>query len=357
MGNDLSRRLKSIHNRISSLTYLVLLGATLCIPAFATPVRYYYIGAIQKTPVQIELNFEGKTITGHYYNKSGELITLKGLRKPDNQVFIREILKNNVSGGSFKGTVTPNLRSWSGYWISNDNKQKAPFKMDAVSRYLFEKRKQEGIQITAAYPQFLGSSPATLGLNKLVKTEFDKQILSLNKEAKMVDVPDYFKDHSWELYYNTDIAYAAEDLISLESSSYQFTGGAHGMTYYTAANYQLQSGKYTLIRLEDLFAPKSGYIAALSQLILDDLRNKGAMWVTTGKVTRLEAPDLDNFTITPRGLTFFFDPYEMGPYAQGGINATIPYSSLLPYLKPVKPLDRFIPAPRRAIRHQNNIRR
>ena len=40
------------------------------------------------------------------------------------------------------------------------------------------------------------------------------------------------------------------------------------------------------------------------------------------------APPPENFTFSPKGITFHWDPYEIAPYSEGPIEVTLPYKEL-----------------------------
>ena len=52
---------------------------------------------------------------------------------------------------------------------------------------------------------------------------------------------DYFK-YQYEVYVNNEVTYDRDNIISIVMTKYEFTGGAHGMTYLDAYNYNLLTG-------------------------------------------------------------------------------------------------------------------
>ena len=101
-----------------------------------------------------------------------------------------------------------------------------------------------------------------------------------------------------------------------------------------------------LLTLEALFAPGSGWEELLSSRLLEELERLGAAWVEDGSITELGEAELATFTLGPRGLTFHFDPYMVGPYAQGGFAVTIGYAELQPFARPGGALAAFAAADR-----------
>jgi len=135
--------------------------------------------------------------------------------------------------------------------------------------------------------------------------------------------------HAWELIDETRLEGIAGPYVSLMTTRYRYTGGAHGLQSFHPASYRVYDSGPARLTLEGLFAPGSDYLARLEPLLLADLRAQGALWVVQGQVTRLRAQDLDLFTLTPAGLSFTFPPYAMGPYVQGSFTVTVPYPKVL----------------------------
>jgi len=91
-----------------------------------------------------------------------------------------------------------------------------------------------------------------------------------------------------------------------------------------------------------MFAARSDFMSILEPFILTDLRKQDAQWVIDGSVNALSEQDLSVFNISPLGLQFEFEPYLMGPWAQGSFSVLVPYNSLLSLIDKASPLHRFV---------------
>jgi hypothetical protein len=131
-------------------------------------------------------------------------------------------------------------------------------------------------------------------------------------------------------YYNEAFAYNAGNaklaVISREWEYY--TGGAHGM----------RNKDYYVFSLGDKRR------LALNDIIRDEARPDLDNLVEAALRKLMEIPDwiplseqgffdnspqkLDDFFLTPRGMGFQWDPYEIAPYSMGIIEIVIPYSEL-----------------------------
>jgi hypothetical protein len=113
----------------------------------------------------------------------------------------------------------------------------------------------------------------------------------------------------------------------------EFTGGAHGNYSSTFLNIDLKH--LTLIHLDDLF--EGDYRAGLTELLWSQLLSDNKL------KTREEAEDLgyattgnleptENFYLSDKGITFFYNTYEITPYVMGTVAITLSYEALRPLL-------------------------
>ena len=134
-----------------------------------------------------------------------------------------------------------------------------------------------------------------------------------------------------------------QSVLSLYCNSISNCGTSHPITTSSSVNYDLTNGK--ILCLSDiLITDTSGTI--LSDFVIEILaQNKDAYNLydeyTNTVIDRFNKP-LDNdecWHLDENGLTFYFSPYAIAPYASGSISATISYSDLTGILK-----DEYFPA-------------
>ena len=96
-----------------------------------------------------------------------------------------------------------------------------------------------------------------------------------------------------------------------------------------------------------MFDRKSGAILSEKDLFADGYRDGVADLLRKTIAANMAAddPELeslvsmeqvvpnDNFSAGADGVTWYFQPYEIGPYALGVVSATISWNELSPYLK------------------------
>lgn len=130
------------------------------------------------------------------------------------------------------------------------------------------------------------------------------------------------------------LAFNEKNLISLVTSLEDYTGGAHGLSSISTLNYDLALNKR--ITFNALFTPNAEEV--ISQMVQEKLMQKFGV----SKPEDLEGEGIynydnakvsDNFYFSHEGVTFFFNPYEIGAYFLGTIEITISYDELKGYLQ------------------------
>jgi hypothetical protein len=138
-------------------------------------------------------------------------------------------------------------------------------------------------------------------------------------------------------YYNEIFVYTAGNaklaVISREWEYY--TGGAHGMRNKDYYVFSLDDKRR--LALNDLF--RDDAMPALGDLVEAALRKQMGVpdWIPLSEQGFFEniSGKLDDFFLTPQGLGFQWDPYEIAPYSMGIIELVIPYSELYGIFTPL----------------------
>ena len=118
-------------------------------------------------------------------------------------------------------------------------------------------------------------------------------------------------------------------LWSYAMDVYEYTGGAHGNRYLLIQNYDLQTGD--AVSEQDLFI--DDYYEPLKVLLLEALIAQTDEAETKKDLRRLgysvaDVVPNENFYVTPDGITYVYNPYEIAPYAMGCIQISIPWDSI-----------------------------
>lgn len=132
-------------------------------------------------------------------------------------------------------------------------------------------------------------------------------------------------------------------LTTLEVRGYTYTGGAHGGTSVTFINWDTKAGKN--LKLGDIFI--SGYHDKLNAVAEKIFRgNEKLTDIASLKDNYFFKDDKfalnENFSITPLGIKFLYNQYEIKPYAAGITELFIPYTQIKSLIQPNTVVSQFI---------------
>jgi hypothetical protein len=138
---------------------------------------------------------------------------------------------------------------------------------------------------------------------------------------------------AYEWIQSLTVAYQYIPIISFIHKMYIYTGGAHGME--SVFYYNLNKKTLKLLTLEDIL--KSNYQDKLTE-VGEIIFRKNEGLAETEPLTNYFFEDNkftlnNNFLITPEGLLFIYNPYEIKAYAYGATELLIPYSSIKDLIK------------------------
>ncbi len=187
---------------------------------------------------------------------------------------------------------------------------------------------RNGLDLTMQYPtELLEYEFAAATVDDFLTTARDGFIQRLLDEGFM-PTPGYM----WGLNVEYALFHYGDDVVSIEFSLYEYTGGAHGMT--TFQTFVFDTSAETVLALEDVFQPGTDPLAVIAplaeQAITAQLEAMGAMgdaeWIATG--TAPDPINYRNWVPTEEGLRLTFEPYQVAPYAVGPQAITIPWADL-----------------------------
>jgi hypothetical protein len=145
----------------------------------------------------------------------------------------------------------------------------------------------------------------------------------------------------WSLHRSCRTTALRATLVSIRCEEDVYMGGAHGMSYTRSLNYAIVGDDAQRLTLDDVLAPP--WMPSVDTAIMDSLRRQEAMWVTDGSLKTV-AEMLHTWNITTAGVVFAFDPYEVGPYAQGPMEVLLGWPALAKVRRIPGPLDAVVAA-------------
>lgn len=164
-----------------------------------------------------------------------------------------------------------------------------------------------------------------LGAAIEARTKADWDRAQRNRKAMTKEANDFRKavpDNYRPFTQDVDVLMRRADdyVVSYLEMEYTDTGGAHGMYGWQGVNLITDTGE----ELSLFHVVKD--TGKLTELIIDQLKKDypdAPFFDLEKTVRRLALQGELNWTIDPRGLTFYFNPYAIAPYSEGLLTATI----------------------------------
>ena len=181
--------------------------------------------------------------------------------------------------------------------------------------------------VNISYPVFSSNSASVNSrfatLNEAIETYIDT--LSSNVTAQAAEMMTDLQESpmgrpEWNCELSVEsTAFLSEGTASVLFTAYTYLGGAHGMTEYTAVNFDVRSGK--ILADEQLL----DYTKAdkINELLKSRFENpENCFW---------EEPSLEKasaIVLEEGAVKFIYEQYVLGPYSCGAAEITIPAAEL-----------------------------
>ncbi|WP_219226122.1 DUF3298 and DUF4163 domain-containing protein [Pedobacter antarcticus] len=225
-------------------------------------------------------------------------------------------------------------------------------KVVSTSKLLGEGANQEATTAKVIFPVFNKESVNQYVTDEVLSLSGKKSQFKTYKEltAGFIKEFDVFntKDNNpngnpWFEYIDLKVAANYPNYLSLKFTYSEYKGGAHPNTLFSYLNYNPQSGN--VITLDSLVKTDSKtQLVAVAEKIFRKNEKLSAnaslsdgYFFDGGKFALAQT-----FTLSPEGLMFLYNPYEIKPYAAGVTELIIPYSQIKEFLKPASVLNNFI---------------
>lgn len=188
------------------------------------------------------------------------------------------------------------------------------------------------IQLT--YPQVQGTTDTTP--NKLVMDVIDQNVHDFKIEASE-QITTSEPPPPNNLVVTSTVSRADEQFFSanLAVSTYIYHA-AHPNTINSPINYSFKLKKS--LETADLFKFGTDFAQLLSTISKEKLyeqypdRSNSAFFIESG--ASAQATNFTKFNLSSDSLILIFDPYQVGPYVDGTISVTIPFTQLADNLNP-----------------------
>lgn len=194
--------------------------------------------------------------------------------------------------------------------------------------------KNSTIDASARYPVLAGNTPLIKGFNLLMKNAIEPDYQRALKESKEGEAEARkfgYPHRTWYFHIQGQVSRQESWMISGWTTAETYSGGAHGYAYRKQINLAIYLDEH----------PRE---FSLNALIPND-NERSLFWagevlsrLNASKAKREMEPmaELDEslqgrFVVSKKGLVYQFDHYEVGAYAEGTYEFTVPWSALLDY--------------------------
>ncbi len=180
----------------------------------------------------------------------------------------------------------------------------------------------------ASYPVFSSKSELARIANTTLQRQSEKILSVWTKEVDQEFLPkgSPLPPNPYGFDLDSSVESSGPSLISVVSTVYTYTGGAHPNRYFVASNFGVVKGKAKQITIGDLFRPGVDYLQEITMNVMPELVRREAGWVESGWMREVDAARANIFTVNAKGITFYFEPYSAGSYAEGDYIVTVPFS-------------------------------
>ncbi|MGY4691635.1 S-layer homology domain-containing protein [Salibacterium sp. K-3] len=176
------------------------------------------------------------------------------------------------------------------------------------------------------YPEVTGlDDEAAQSINQTFEQQAEKaaehrqEVMELSEQEPNEEIAD-----AYEFQETYRVEQDSEDYLSVVFESYEFTGGAHGMSHDTAYTFHPEKGQE--LELQDLFAEETDYESIFNEKIRSGAPDSGETFEMVVDFEGVD-PDTDQFYVNEEGPAVYFQPYEIGPYAAGIPSYTVSWDA------------------------------
>lgn len=144
---------------------------------------------------------------------------------------------------------------------------------------------------------------------------------------------DFSESFPWESKVKATVDYQSDSIINVKVNSYMFTGGAHGYEGNRSLIFNAKTGRS--LTYDNIFKDKKAFTAFAEKKFRAKYKIPAGKSINiTGLMFENDKFILpQNIFFTKDGLHLFYNPYEVGSFADGAKEILIPYSEADAYLK------------------------
>ncbi|MCC3867485.1 DUF3298 and DUF4163 domain-containing protein [Terrisporobacter mayombei] len=157
------------------------------------------------------------------------------------------------------------------------------------------------------------------------KGNIEKQSEEYKKDYEISNKHSSLPKFVYEAYSQYNVTYNENNLVSIPILTYEFTGGAHGMSVLKSFNYNLKSGEE--LKLSNIFKDNVDYKNIINTYIKKEIKKNKDLYFT-GKEGFKGIDDNQGFYLKNDKLIIYFQLYEIAPYYVGIPKFEIPLDEI-----------------------------
>lgn len=184
------------------------------------------------------------------------------------------------------------------------------------------------LKYTIEYPQ-VSENKWIIATKRFNIYNYNKAIL-LRKEAEgnlfeeAKELYEYNKKNGYpimvyEIYYTFTVTYNTDNIVSLYTDNYMYTGGAHGSTIRESQNWDFRTARQ--IPLQFFFPNNPNYVqnilVQINRKIEQDIENGNNIYFENYCCLTVEAFKVNNYYLQNGNIVIFFQQYDIAPYSSG----------------------------------------
>lgn len=150
-----------------------------------------------------------------------------------------------------------------------------------------------------------------LELQSKIETDLYKEAIQTYKYNKENGYPTMV----YEVYKDFNITFNTNDIISLYTDEYTFTGGAHGNTVRTSQTWTLPQG--FMLPLVYFFPNNPYFILNILKEINKEISKNPEIYFENSCNLVLNTFNPRNYYLTSTGIVIYFQQYDIAPYSSG----------------------------------------
>lgn len=175
------------------------------------------------------------------------------------------------------------------------------------------------VEYKVEYPKFSGDLGCLEKINQYYEEKANAYVKHVRTDLYESEIEQYQNElpqarPTFEAISTFKVTNTTEDILSLYTDSYEYTGGAHGNTTRDSQNWNLKNCK--CLSLEEVFTGDPNYKNTILSTIEKDMSKDKEKYFQEDNLAE-NTFNPNNFYMTPKGIVIYYQEYDIAPYVAG----------------------------------------